>query len=204
MKKIIALVLAIVMMASMSVVAFAATDTTVFGDESNLATGKNEAPVEVIYDVRKGYIVVIPADFNLTVVEDTATGKVHGTGEGIVSILKARLDGKELLTVTAKGNAATVSGYNWVLKDKAQKAADVGYHIAVSGNATAHSSLNVDDLVQTTGVIVQHDSDTDAGIGEAGRSATLTITTAESTQSGYFQDTITFTANITAKTTPSN
>ena len=199
MKKIIALVLAIVMMASMSVVAFAATDTTVFGDEDNLATGKNEAPVDVIYDVRKGYIVIIPADFNLEVNEDTATGKVHGTGEGVVTILKARLDGKEILTVTAKGNTATVSGYNWVLKDQAGKAADVGYKMAVSGNATAHNSLNVTDLVQTTGIIVQHDSDTDAGIGAEGRSATLNITTAESTQSGYFKDTITFTANITAK-----
>ena len=112
MKKLIALIIAIVMMAAMSVVAFAAEGVAPdkeIADTDEPIEGKTE-DTKITYTVLKGYIVIIPDDFDL-VVNDKDDGTSYGTGEGKVAIMKAKLNGGETLTVAAKGNAVTGNNY---------------------------------------------------------------------------------------------
>ena len=195
MKKIIAIVLAVVMIAAMSVTVFAADKVLAKDDNSSTSD-----VVPVTYTSAKGYEVSIPEKFEL--VDANATGVA--TGEGIVTINKAKLNNNETLTVTVasqNNNKDMVDGYNWKLVDTAG-ADDIGYKIAVSentqvpenGSATNYNNGNIatDDLAQGNAVI----SYTSSAITWSARSSKMVLTTAYSNQAGNFSDNLTFTATV--------
>ena len=201
MKKIIALVLAIMMIASMSVVVFAedATEreTIKYGDENGeYATDASiNKDIDVTYNVQKGYVVVIPAAFDL-VPEDVAVGSdtlTKGTDSAEVKILKAKLEGGETLTVSAvsANKPATHSvSTKWVLLDQkaTNKANPVGYTI----------TLGTSTVLDQGDPIVQHVSGTP--FPTAGKTVTMNLETNPTSQAGNFKDVLTFTVAITTAT----
>ena len=115
MKKILALVLAIVMMASMSVVAFATeTQTNV------LDAAGNVGGTEIAYTTSQAYTVSIPANFTLaanTPVEKTVTVSNYLLAKGA--------------TLTISITSENIADGNWVLQ--AANADNVVYSIEKKG-----------------------------------------------------------------------
>ena len=197
MKKIIALVLAIMMIASMSVVVFA--DYTLEDtDEPIQGTSKNEIPVN--YTVTKGYTITIPEKFDLEEKTDDQTGLSHGEGSGTVSIKAAKLDGGEILEVAVtSANAPTGKDYAgnniaddwaWMMPDTkatGTKAASVGYSITMSGDKTG--------ALAREGVVIDYKYN-DTPITAAGIDTLMTVLTANTSQAGIYQDKLTFTVTI--------
>ena len=209
MKKIIALVLAIMMIASMSVVAFAAGETLAATVDPIEDSKKGDVKIE--YNVQKGYIVVIPENMNLDVHDlgsetfgtkgyvfdedaPATVGAEEQTEANRVAILMAKINKNEKLQVSIVGNK--VEGTNcdgqtitnkWMLKEKDTKSDPVGYDIKITGDVT------IDKLAQEQ-VVLEYVSGT--ALAADGTEGFLHIKTERTSQPGLFQDTLTFTAAI--------
>ena len=180
MRKIIAIILAVVMLAAMSIPAFAKT----LADESN--SDKSDT-VPVTYTSSQGYEVEIPNEFALT--DEDADGIANGSGT--VTAKKAKLgNGKKLIvTVASANNTNMVDGYNWKLVEAAG-ADPIGYTIAVEN--TTNGGVTTDALTQGGQVLTY----TSNAAKWANKVSTMNITTAYSNQAGTFSDTLTFTASV--------
>ena len=167
MKKIFALILAIVMMASMSVVVFAA----------DKEAGAVEGSTVLTYGVDQAYEVVIPENQTFAGSDAdgyTASGDVKATG---VKIAKG-----EKFTITV------ASANSWTLvdtegEDGAAISDPVSYDAKVDGSS-----------IKTTGKVLELGDTTTPGGNSATK--TITFTTAGTGQEGTYKDTLTFTVAI--------
>ena len=178
MKKIIALVVALVMMAAMAVPAFAAEFTD---DVVNNAGGTT-----ITYGATQAYTVTVPANFTLAANTDTtATLSVSNYMISATKVLKISVDSENKDTV--KNTWQLVE----VLQEGASEltgAANVPYTIKVGGESIVPNSAVVLTLKTANG---QNGAD-----GEQVDSI-LTFNTAGTSQVAKFQDTITFSVAIT-------
>ena len=199
MKKIIALVLAIIMMASMSVVAFAAEESIATADPVELNDTDNSdktADTLVEYKPTLGYEVIIPGDLELVENEtETADGTTYyGKGEGPVAINKAKIPaGKKIeLLVASKTNTEGNNEHNWKLTGSDAKSTGlVIYYDITLGNLGQNTTASAGALDQGD-VVLSYTS----GKGFKAQTGTLTFETEKIIQAGNFADTLTFTAQI--------
>jgi len=199
MKKIIALVLAIIMMASMSVVVFAAEETIATAPEVNLDdTDNNDKSADTIvtYKPTLGYEVIIPGDLELKENEtETNDGtSYYGKGEGPVAINKAKIPaGKKIeLTVESKVNTEGNAEHNWKLTGSDAKSEGlVIYYDITLGNLGQNTTATAGKLDQGD-VVLSYTS----GKGFKAQTGTLTFETEKIIQAGNFEDTLTFTAKV--------
>lgn len=188
MRKIIAIILAVVMLAAMSIPAFAAKTLK---DDNN---AKASDTVPVTYTSSQGYEVTIPDSFELN---DLGTGvdeKIDGyaTGSGEVKATKAKINiGKKLVvTVASKDNPAT--GASWNLKEAngetyVENGVTIAYTITVDGNIKETSGLT------QGGTVLSY---TSSAAQWSDQVSTMTLKTAYTNQAGSFRDLLTFTAEV--------
>ena len=182
MKKIIAIVLAIVMMASMSVVTFAVdVDTQAPADFD--AAG-DVGGTDITYTTSKAYTVTVPANFILKAGVDSVSE---------LSISNYTLEKTETLTVTV--NSVNANGGKWYLVEDTTLtntgASDVEYTITGGTKGT----------IVPGGVVATATTATASVAAETVVEA-LTFNTAGTSQVASFKDTITFTAAITGTSAP--
>ena len=181
MKKILALVLAIVMMASMSVVAFAAADAVESAGNDDVVY--SDQKVQVSYTTSKGYTVVIPANFAI----DAGTK----TGSTSFQLTSANLAGGEVLTVSVDGeNEAIDETWLWSLVDSkadGTKADPVGYNIGVAGAGVTS------EKIEQGAAILTYTSSADAF---SPMTAALSLTANATNQVATFVDYLTFSVAI--------
>ena len=169
MKKIIALVVAILMIASMSVVVFAVDKA----DESDVS-----GSTVLTYGVDQAYEVTIPDSQDFAGTDDagyTASGAVSATG---VKIAKG-----EIFTVSV------TSAHNWTLVDTE------GENGAAISDPVAYDAKVDGASIKTTGTVLTLASTTTPG-GNSG-SKTIEFSTAGTGQEGTYVDTLTFAVAIT-------
>ena len=187
MKKIFALILAIVMMASMSVVVFAG-ESSVEVNNSQTGTGEDAGLLPggtvLTYGVAEAYTVVIPAD------QTFAKNNAQGATEAQAFIATAQISASG---VKVAGNEKFVvsidSANNWALKDANRASSDVAYTAyATVGETTTQltDEGKIFDVASTTAVA--------GGTG----SAALTFYTAGTGQEGNYVDTLTFIVSMEA------
>ena len=205
MKKIIALVLAIIMMASMSVMIFAADDSGVATAPSvnvDDTTNANQSkPTVVTYKPTLGYEVIIPGDIELIENETTVGDETtyYGRGQGPVAINKAKIPaGSSIYVEVDSANEITNDNYNWLLKGEGTKSQglEIKYNLSLTGmtsTTTLHSTTNADKLAQGSIVLFY----TSAG-GFKAQSATMVFETEKIVQAGDFKDTLTFSVSVEA------
>lgn len=179
MKKIFALILAIAMIASMSVVVFAATDgvaiqTDVAGTENNKVMGGTV----LTYGVSQEYLVTIPADQTF-VKNGTVTGDKAFKAEATVSASGVKIAGNELFVVSI------ASDNGWNLVDTNEASSNVAY-TAYLGEATT--------ALTNGSAVISLESET-AVDGNSGSGA-LNFYTAGTGQEGNYVDNLTFTVTI--------
>ena len=189
MKKIFALILAIVMIASMSVVVFAEEPT-------DKAAGPVANSTILTYGVKQAYEVVIPASTSFAGTDAagyTATGTLSATGVKIAA--------NEVFTISV------TSANKWTLVDTELAngqpiSAPVAYDVKIDGE----SKKVLDDT--TTEITTDYKASFDAltvlpvatpVTGNTG-SVTLDFFTAGTGQEGEYQDTLTFVVAITVPT----
>ena len=196
MKKIIAIVLAVVMIAAMSVTVFAAEEGT---GTKKIDDVNNSGTTVVTYGVDEGFEVVIPGDFNLT---------VDGAGVGTsynkeVQVTKLQIFEGNALYVTVSGANATTAAaeeaadYNYALVDTG-KTSEVYYNIFL--NDAAGSDANATNKADGSKL-----AGTDAQLFKLVSVKTfepvtkyLDFLTEATIQAGTFTDTLTFTAEVKA------
>lgn len=184
MKKILALVLAIIMMAAIAVPAFAedpvradrTQSETFVGDADNAETASPD--VKVTYGVTQSYVIIIPAD--VTFVEG-GDGKIASL-ESTLAADKVRIAGNEKLTV------AIDSLYNYKLVDTNQASIDVDYTIKVDDAQVA--------LADKAVALTVNRPDGNAGLTGSDGSVKLTFATNGTAQEGNFEDYLTFNVSI--------
>ena len=175
MKKILALVLAIIMMAAIAVPAFAAATTQQVVDANNAS---NTEDVKVTYGVTQSYIVVIPIDVNFEEAED---GTIASHTRDLTA-KDVRIAGNEYLTV------AIDSLNGWKMKDAAAKSSAVSYTVKVDA-AT--------DPLADNGVALSLDRpEGNQGVVGATKTVVLTFATAGTAQEGTYEDKLTFNVAI--------
>lgn len=182
MKKIFALILAIVMIASMSVVAFAASESTK-ADQKQTGTGDEDAGLlpggtVLSYGVDEAYEVLIPADQKFTK-NDAAGGDVNkafkATAE--ISVSGVKVAGNEKFVISI------ASANDFYLKDSFHASSDVQY--------TAYATVeDTTTQLSNNGAIFDVASTTDVAGGEG--SAELNFYTKGTGQEGNYVDTLTF------------
>ena len=184
MKKIIALVVAILMIASMSVVVFAETDYSGAAAQPEVGDG-----TELTYTVAKGYVITIPADIAFEGATLSSTDKV--------SVEKVKLPGNEQLVVSV----ASDNGWKLVDTDSADGQSDDVVYSAYFGStdatgtkliAAADTATDILDInMYQTGVTVA-----DGAAGEVD----MYFVTAGTAQVGIYTDLLTFTTELRAFT----
>ena len=174
MKKIIAIVLAIVMMAAMSVVVFADVDTDTQA-ASNFETAGPVGGMNVTYSTSKTYTVTVPADVELIAGVETTRN---------IYITDYMLEANETLSI--KATSANGEDGKWELAevDALTGATNVEYTVAADGDEKASGDV----------VIKATPDDTAAGAEDI--KAVLTFNTEGTSQVANFADVITFTAVI--------
>ena len=179
MKKIIALVVAVLMMAAIAVPTFAAWDT-----EANVKGNVTE----VTFGVNEGYVISIPTavDFgtNLSTSTTITASKVVIAGGTTlkVTVVSTQYDNKD---------DADDSNDTWILDDRTGSSDDVPYMITVDENNVVSGKT----VVLSVGSAAVFDPVTGAPIGNSG-SATITFTTKGTSQVGIYNDTLTFSAVV--------
>ena len=187
MKKIIALVVAILMIASMSVVAFARGEgteqvktTTVSEDQGadGIAVGNG---TELVYTVSQGYVVTIPDD---TVFENLKA-------DGTVSLSNVKVPKTKKVVVK-------ISSEDWLLNDKNNASDPVAYGLF----ETADEAYDADNALGNDTVVVEANmvDNIEAGsLTGANNSADVYFATIGTSQVGIYLDILTFTAYVVNK-----
>lgn len=189
MKKIIALVVAIIMMAAIAVPAFAADETFTFGP-NDAETGTYDTTVE--FGVTGGYTVTIPQKI---VFDSNRQGTATITASSVV------IAGNEQLHVTVYSeNYGTTDAGKWVMEEETGKSTPVDYTITMPGATQEAPAV---DVVSDSTVIVEvtsTDALTTPGDVTSGYtdSVTLSLATAGTSQVGKYLDTLTFSAAVIA------
>lgn len=183
MKKVLALVIAIVMMAAIAVPAFAADETYTFGPNDG-ETGTYDTLVE--FGVTGGYTITIPVQ----VLFSGLRGEAKVTASSVI------IAGNETLNITVKSdNYGTTTAGKWVMKEKDNKSTPVDYTITMPGDPNA-----VDVVSETTVIlaVTTADSLTTPGNVISGYTDTVTLSlaTAGTSQVGTYRDTLTFFAEV--------
>ena len=180
MRKIIAIVLAVVMIAAMSIPAFAAKTL----DEKNPTAND----VKVTYSTSESFVVTIPEKIELSVNAETGVGT---SNDNIVSLDSLKISAGKKITVTVAGGADNlVAGHNYRLWDNTNKAA-IGYTINLGDTTDATGTA----VAQNGTLIEKESAKTFTQIVKY-----LDFVTEATTQAGDFEDTLTFTATVGAVT----
>ena len=188
MKKIFALILAIVMIASMSVVVFAAESSAQVKNDATDSNGLLPGGTVLTYGVAEAYTVVIPADQSF--VKNEAASAEDKTDAYIataaISASGVKVAGNEKFVISID------SANDWFLTDTNRASLDVAYTAYTTVGEAAPALLAdggmIFDVASTTAV--------DGGVG----SATLTFYTAGTGQEGNYVDTLTFIVSMGAVT----
>lgn len=190
MKKIFALILAIVMMASMSVVVFAETYTA----ETKVAGSLNASDMGgtvLTYGVTQAYTVTIPADQTFALDEDETDASKAFKAEATVKAEGVKIAGNEFFVI----KVASKNGWKLVDSNKAtSNSADVTYAAAVGARSMV---LEAVEGVIPAGTVLSLASTTNvAGAATPEGGVTIDFTTAGTGQEGNYQDTLTFKVEI--------
>ena len=180
MKKIFALILAIVMMASMSVVVFAEAP-------DDKAAGAVNGSTVLTYGVAQDYVVTIPPSTDFAGTDEagyTATGDLKAEG---VKIAKG-----ETFTITV------TSANAWTLVDTeglngAAISDPVGYDILIGGSSIKATDPETQAVLATATALTLGSTTTPGGNS---KTVKLDFTTAGTGQEGTYVDTLTFTVAI--------
>ena len=171
MKKIIAIVVAIVMMAAMAVPAFA----------DNVTVDGGTAGTTVTYNTSQGFEVSIPSAISIN-------AETNVSESADITVVKAKLAPEATLNVAI--TSANADGTTWTLK--AAGADDVTYTIAMtpsSPNTVASMATVAKDATILTVA-------SSATYVESSAKASLVLTAAGTTQVANFTDTLTFTVTV--------
>ena len=184
MKKIIALVVAILMIASMSVVAFAERDPAQVANETITRVQADETDGEAIgngteltYTVSQGYVVTIPAD----------TAFVDLKAQGTIALDDVKVPGDKQVQVQIASD--------WKLEDTADASDDVDYGAYLSA-VDAYTTTN---KLASGAVVIDANMYDDIGddkLDGAEATATIYFATVGTSQVGIYLDTITFTSYV--------
>ena len=197
MKKIIALVLAIMMIASMSVVVFAANESIPEAPAVNLDDSDNNdqsAATKIEYKPKLGYEVIIPGNLELVECsEETGDGTTYyGKGTGPVAINSAKIPAKSKLELT-------VTGANKIeTEDAADNEENMKWKLIGTSEKALGLKIFYNITLDETKVLGQGDVVLSYTSGKAfkAQSGTLTFQTQKIIQAGDFEDTLTFAAKI--------
>ena len=184
MKKIIALVVAVLMMAAIAVPAFAAWDTQ-YNEDGNVTI--------VTFGVQEGYVVKIPqkVDFGYALAKD-----IEISASGVI------IAGGTSLKVTVKSEQYDDESDTWQLIDTAThmedgvavpNSANVSYMISLDENAEQTVVSNETVVLTVASAAVFDDEGNPKG--NSG-SAKLYFTTNGTSQVGTYQDRLTFSASV--------
>lgn len=185
MRKIIAIVLAVVMIAAMSVTVFA---------EKNLSNEDTKSPaIPVTYNVDKGYTITIPDNFELTDTNDDTAAE----GTGNVVINSAKLNSGETLKVTVTSeNYDKDSGKDWRLLDNGG-ADPLPYTITVSdvteAAADGYTNGGISGTLAHGGVVISY---TSASKAFKPLTSKMDLQTEKTNQAGDFKDNLTFVSAV--------
>ncbi len=181
MKKIIALILAVIMIAAMAIPAFAA-DVSIDKDNK---TGN----VTVNYEMTQAYTITIPESI---VLSDTAAKTLELSASGV------KIPANKALTVTV----VSANGYTVTDTTNAGNTA-VAYTVKTNykeftstGTVKEITLVNNDTVDATKNVALTCITATVIGTAGDSNSATLTFATAGTSQVGTYSDTLTFTASL--------
>lgn len=201
MKKTLALILAIVMMAALAVPAFAAPTPEVAGVTSEEAVTSTGNDCKVTYGVAQTYTISLPTAINFAVDTDLTA---PNTQTCVISVSKLVISGGKKLVVTMdstnEGEDANVNGWNML----AANCAPVTYTVKTS-NPTPVNGTHVDAITDNATVLnakVAGEVKASTILGVAsnpegkGGSVVLTFTTNGTSQAGDYEDTITFGVSI--------
>jgi len=179
MKKIFALILAIAMMASMSVVVFAAENATDVGMANTDSDGKLAGGTTLTYGVDQTYTITIPADQTFAKNgEATGAQAFKATADIVASDVKIK--GNQTLTVSI------TSANGWELVDTYEDSDDVVY--------TAH--VGTGEALANNAAVLEVTIEDDTPVTGADKTSTLNFYTAGTAQVGNYQDQLTFTVAI--------
>ena len=192
MKKTLALILAIVMMAALAVPAFAETTPTQAGVLStDTLVGAGTKGCTVTYGVAQSYTVSLPTAINFAYAENEQTATL------IVNDFVINGSNKLVVTMDSAFDTTTVGG--WEMRDVAGGSTAVPYNVEVTAKTGDNVETTVGDVVnadtansEAPSVVMEVNSNVD---GEAG-SVTLKFTTEGTKQAGDYSDQITFAVSI--------
>ena len=188
MKKIIALVVAIIMMAAIAVPAFAEVETKQFNNVGNTGT------TDVIFGVDRGYTVSIPTEVRFSGLAGTAQ----------LSVSSVKIAGDE--TVEIRVSSTQYADGTWVLVDNNED----GEGAPISDNVPYMIKIDVPDpnddtpVVSGSTVVLSATTNTedyeltipsDVTSGTK-NSVTLLFSTEGTSQVGDYRDVLTFTASV--------
>ena len=207
MKKVLALVLAILTIASMSVVVFA--DVTASADSMTQAT-------LVTYGVSQEYVVVIPASIDLVEATESVDGKEKGWVYDMktIAVKDVVIAGDEQIKIQVNSTDAykddpSASAYitksAWQLVDTKGKSAKVDYSLSLAGFST--STVTQAAVANDGVVLAQYRQTGNAGTQGAEQSVALYFSSKGTAQEGTYRDRLTFkvsvvTSDATATTLP--
>lgn len=201
MKKTLALILAIVMMAALAVPAFAETtppNAGVTTQEANNSTGND---CKVTYGVAQTYTISLPTAINFAVDTDLSA---PNTQTCVISVSKLVISGGKKLVVTMdsanEGGDGNVNGWNMI----ATNCDPVTYTVKTSNpdpeNGTHVDTITNDATVPNAKVAGEVKASTILGVNSnaqgKGGSVVLTFSTKGTSQAGDYEDTITFGVSI--------
>jgi len=181
MKKIFALILAIVMTVAISVPVFAEVGTD---DETGLSSSTT-----VKYGVDQTYTVTIPAEVSLTTPE--AEGKKSGTTDIVVSEVCIPANRALTLTVTSSKSANGA----WQLVDtKGTGASPVNYTISGVQKQSGKDNVTYASIAKGGAVVV-----VDSAVAFQPATTTLTFLADKTMQVTDYEDTLTFSVSVALK-----
>ena len=181
MKKIFALALVIVMMAAISIPAFAEDPNYV----STLDATQMESATTVKYGVTQTYTVTIPSEISLNKAEDD--GKKSGTGNIVVSDVCIPANAKLTLTVDS---SKTANG-DWVLVDVAGQAQNVVYTISGVQKQKDKGDITYASIAKKGTLLV-----VDSAVAFEAATTTLTFLANKTMQVANYEDKLTFSVSI--------
>ena len=191
MKKTLALILAIVMMAALAVPAFAETPVDEGVLSSETLVGEGTKGCTVTYGVAQSYTVSLPTAINFAYAENEQTATL------IVNNFVINGSNKLVITMDSAFDTTTVGG--WEMRDVAGGSTAVPYNVEVTGKTGDNVETTVGDVTNADtansaapSVVMEVNSNVD---GEAG-SVTLMFTTEGTKQAGDYSDQITFAVSI--------